>query len=104
MPAGTVFSAFNVLRGFSRGIGRADAYFHAGFAGILVLGVVFVAPAVDAVWEGLNRGVRFPLCSAATAACTLLMERKKNGQQGCPQPHAVAPRTLHAASWWSDVI
>lgn len=41
-------------------MGRADAYFHAGFAGILVLGFVVVAPAADALWERLNRGVRPP--------------------------------------------
>ena len=74
-PAGTVFSRFNVLRGFSRGMGRADAYFHAGFAGILVLGVVFIAPAADALWDSLNRGVRAPACPAAAAACTLLPEQ-----------------------------
>lgn len=76
MPPGGVFSTFNLFRGFSRGMGRADAYFHAGFAGILVLGVVFIAPAADALWEGLNHGVRCCVCflkshhMSRTCSCT----------------------------------
>ena len=55
-----MFGSFNLFRSFTRGMGRADAYFHAGFAGILVLGIVVVAPAADALWERLNRGGRPP--------------------------------------------
>ena len=56
--SGSVFGGYNILRAFSRGMGRADAYFHAVFAGILVLGFVVAAPAADALWESLNEGVR----------------------------------------------
>ena len=55
--AGAVFGSLNPLRAFLRGMGRTDAYFHAAFGVILVAGFVFVAPAVDSLWEHLNRGV-----------------------------------------------
>ena len=55
--AGAVFGSLNPLRAFLRGMGRTDAYFHAAFGAILVAGFVFVAPAVDSLWEHLNRGV-----------------------------------------------
>ena len=69
--AGAVFGSFNPLRAFLRGMGRTDAYFHAAFGAILVAGFVFVAPAVDSLWEHLNRGVSLLIYIACTSSKSL---------------------------------
>jgi hypothetical protein len=51
-------TAFGMFRGFASGMGRADAYFHAAFAGVVVLGFALFAPLTDSMWERSNRGVR----------------------------------------------
>ncbi|CAL8471557.1 g11099 [Coccomyxa elongata] len=52
-------SAFSFFRGFTSSMGRTDAYFHAGFAGILVLGVVLFSPLADSLWDRKNSGKLF---------------------------------------------
>lgn len=48
--------SFSVLL---RGMTRYDAYFHLLLAGALVGGLLFMNTAGEAVWNSLNKGVRF---------------------------------------------
>ncbi|EIE21932.1 DnaJ-domain-containing protein [Coccomyxa subellipsoidea C-169] len=75
-------SAFSFFRGFTRGMGRADAYFHAGFAGILVVGVVLVAPMADSLWERMNSGKLFKHMKAAESHTAVWPVRDRIQDEG----------------------
>lgn len=98
-------SAFSFFRGFTSSMGRTDAYFHAGFAGILLVGVVVFAPLADSLWDRRNSGKLFKHMKPANAENELRTvrgqtqyqdESERLRAQGVPADVITGMRTFNA--------